>query len=82
LERSGETIVLRRSKTFIFILLGLLVVRLLLHDVVEQSITIPQTGGLFFILAFGMILVWRIAMLRAYIKLKREIDLQDTGLSN
>ncbi|GGD93221.1 CcdC family protein [Paenibacillus nasutitermitis] len=71
LERSGETIVLRRSKAFIFILLGLLIVRLLLHDVVESAITIPQTGGLFFILAFGMILVWRIAMLRAYIRLSR-----------
>ncbi|QYR23873.1 cytochrome c biogenesis protein CcdC [Paenibacillus sp. sptzw28] len=72
LELVGETVVLKRSKTFIFILLGLLIVRLLLHDVVEQSITIPQTGGLFFILAFGMIAVWRIAMLRSYTKLIQE----------
>jgi len=79
LERSGETIVLRRSKTFIFILLGLLIVRLLLHDVVERTVTIPQTGGLFFILAFGMILVWRIAMLRAYIRLRREIGPDAAG---
>ena len=72
LERAGETIVLKRSKLFILILLVLLLVRLLLHDVVEQKITIPQTGGLFFILAFGMIAVWRVAMMRAYRKLERE----------
>ncbi|BBH23743.1 protein CcdC [Paenibacillus baekrokdamisoli] len=71
LERIGDTIVLKRSKMFIFILLALLLARLLLHDVVEQSVTIPQTGGLFFILAFGMIVVWRVAMLRAYKKLER-----------
>ncbi len=72
LERAGETIVLKRSKLFILILLVLLLVRLLLHDVVEQKITIPQTGGLFFILAFGMIAVWRVAMMRAYRILERE----------
>jgi membrane protein CcdC involved in cytochrome C biogenesis len=71
LERVGEEIVLKRSKTFVFIILGLLVVRLLLHEEIERYITIPQTGALFFILAFGMILVWRIAMLRAYLKLRR-----------
>lgn len=71
LERIGDDIVLKRSKMFIFILLGLLIVRLLVHDLVEQHITIPQTGGLFFILAFGMIVVWRVAMLQAFIKLKK-----------
>jgi membrane protein CcdC involved in cytochrome C biogenesis len=72
LERVGEEIVLKRSKTFVFIILGLLLVRLLLHEEIEQLITIPQTGALFFVLAFGMILVWRIGMLREYLKLKRE----------
>ncbi|MBP3964921.1 CcdC family protein [Paenibacillus lignilyticus] len=71
LERVGETIVLKRSKMFIFILLGLLIVRLLVHNVVEQAVSIPQTGALFFVLAFGMIVVWRIAMLQSYLKLMR-----------
>ncbi|SDX95762.1 CcdC family protein [Paenibacillus sp. CF384] len=71
LERVGETIVLKRSKMFIFILLGLLIVRLLVHNVVEQAVSIPQTGALFFVLAFGMIVVWRIAMLQSYLKLLR-----------
>ncbi|MFC4812833.1 CcdC family protein [Paenibacillus sp. GCM10023250] len=71
LERVGGEIVLKRSKMFIFILLGLLIVRLLAHDAVESKVSIPQTGALFFVLAFGMIAVWRIAMLRAFMKLQR-----------
>ncbi|QHT63572.1 cytochrome c biogenesis protein CcdC [Paenibacillus lycopersici] len=71
LERVGEEIVLKRSKMFIFILLGLLIIRLLVHDAVESKVSIPQTGALFFVLAFGMIVVWRIAMLREFIGLKR-----------
>lgn len=72
LERRGGEIVLKRSKTFIVILLALFIIRLLLHDVLEQYVSIPQTAGLFFILAFGMILVWRLAMLRIFLQLARE----------
>ncbi|MBM7566620.1 CcdC family protein [Paenibacillus sacheonensis] len=72
LERVGDEIVLKRSKMFIFILLGLLVIRLLVHNAVESRVSIPQTGALFFVLAFGMIVVWRIAMLREFMALKRE----------
>ncbi|MHA0857495.1 CcdC family protein [Paenibacillus sp. CMAA1364] len=55
-----------RSKSFIFILLGMLAVRLLLHQIIERYISIPQTGSLFFILAFGMIVHWRVFMLKEY----------------
>ncbi|SFJ24132.1 Membrane protein CcdC involved in cytochrome C biogenesis [Paenibacillus sp. UNC496MF] len=71
LERIGGEIVLKRSKMFVFILLGLLIVRLLVHDAVESKVSIPQTGALFFVLAFGMIVVWRIAMLREFMALQR-----------
>ncbi|MBO7748814.1 cytochrome c biogenesis protein CcdC [Paenibacillus sp. MWE-103] len=71
LERVGGEIVLKRSKMFVFILLGLLIVRLLVHDAVESKVSIPQTGALFFVLAFGMIVVWRIAMLREFMALQR-----------
>ncbi|MNN99378.1 hypothetical protein D3C81_2190050 [compost metagenome] len=47
----------------------MLLVRVLLHDWVERYITVVQSAGIFFILAFGMILVWRIAMLRAFLSL-------------
>ncbi|HEX7057405.1 MAG TPA: cytochrome c biogenesis protein CcdC [Bacilli bacterium] len=62
-------IYVKRSKSFVFILLGLLILRILLHDIIEQYISLEQTGALFFVLAFGMLLPWRIAMLVNYIKL-------------
>ncbi|TNJ65154.1 cytochrome c biogenesis protein CcdC [Paenibacillus hemerocallicola] len=63
--RDGD-IYLVRSKAFVFMIIGLLVVRLLLHDLVERAVSIPQTGALFFLLAFGMIVPWRLAMARRY----------------
>jgi membrane protein CcdC involved in cytochrome C biogenesis len=65
-EVRGGDIYLVRSKAFVFIMVGLLVVRLLLHDLVERAVTIPQTGAIFFLLAFGMIVPWRLAMARRY----------------
>ncbi|MNJ68671.1 hypothetical protein D3C77_649380 [compost metagenome] len=56
----------KRSPQFAFILIGLLAIRLLLHGVVEQYISVLQTGSIFFILAFGMILRWRLFMLRKF----------------
>ena len=64
-EREREIFV-QRSPGFAVILLGLLVVRLVLHEVIEQYVTIPQTGGLFFLLAFGTITRWRLYMLKEY----------------
>jgi len=71
--RDGQ-IYLKRSKAFIAILLVLLVIRLILHDYVEQFVSLPQTGALFFLLAFGMLLPWRIAMLLGYRKIQRSIQ--------
>ncbi|MSR23077.1 MAG: cytochrome c biogenesis protein CcdC [Gemmatimonadetes bacterium] len=66
LERRGETIHMRRSGWFIAILLGLLGVRLALHEYVGQILSVPQTGGAFFVLAFGMIVRWRAEMYLRY----------------
>lgn len=63
--RDGEVFV-TSSKSFMFILVGLLIVRLVLHEVVYQYITVVQTGAVFFILAFGMLLHWRLYMLKHY----------------
>jgi membrane protein CcdC involved in cytochrome C biogenesis len=40
---------------------------------VEEHISIPQTGGVFFILAFGMILPWRVTMYLQYRRLLKQI---------
>ena len=65
-EKVNEEIFATRSRSFAFILLGLLAVRLILHEVIQQYVTIPQTGGLFFLLAFGMIVRWRVYMYKHY----------------
>jgi len=60
---------LKRSKAFLAILLVLLIIRLTLHEYVESYVSIYQTGALFFILAYGMLLPWRVAMYMQYRKL-------------
>ncbi|GAA4855299.1 CcdC family protein [Paenibacillus vulneris] len=67
--RDGE-VYLKRSKVFIFILAGLLVIRILLRQIIEQYVTLPQTGAIFFLLAFGMLLPWRLAMYFQFRKLQ------------
>ncbi|WP_408006107.1 CcdC family protein [Pseudalkalibacillus sp. A8] len=67
-ERRSDAIYLKRSKAFVFILLGLLVLRIVLKLYLGQYISIEETSGLFFILAFGMLAPWRIAM---YFKFKK-----------
>ena len=72
LSRVGDTIVMRRSRAFLWILLGLFAVRLALRTWVERHVTPAQTGALFFILAFGMILRWRVGMLLEFSRMRAE----------
>ncbi|MGG6313761.1 CcdC family protein [Paenibacillus macerans] len=65
-ENIDGEIFAERSRSFVLILIGLLVVRLLLHEAVEQYISVLQTGAVFFLLAYGMIIRWRLFMFRQY----------------
>lgn len=67
METVDDHVYLKRSPAFILVLLALLAIRLLLHSFIEKFVTIPQTGAIFFILAFGMLLPWRVAM---YVRFK------------
>lgn len=67
----GDEIYLKRSKGFVLVLVGLLVLRLALHKYVAAYLSIPQTASCFFVLAFGMLVPWRIAMYSQYRRLKR-----------
>jgi membrane protein CcdC involved in cytochrome C biogenesis len=69
LTREGDSILMRRSKAFLWILLGLVALRLALRAYVEQYVSTRQTAALFFLLAFGMLLPWRVAMLLRYRRL-------------
>ncbi len=62
---------LKRSPAFVVVLLALLIIRIALHTYVESYVSIPQTGALFFILAFGMLAPWRVAMLRRFFTLTK-----------
>ncbi len=66
LERVGDVIYMRRSHGFLVILLGLLALRLLLHNYVGAMMPPKQTAAVFFILAFGMISRWRASMYRQF----------------
>jgi membrane protein CcdC involved in cytochrome C biogenesis len=60
---------MRRSPWFIVIILVLAAVRLALRGYVGEFISPQQTAGLFFILAFGMILRWRSSLFVQYQRL-------------
>ena len=70
LVRSGDVVLMERSRAFLWILLGLVAVRLLLRTWIEHVVSPAQTGGLFFLLAFGTIVRWRAGMLRTYLRLR------------
>jgi membrane protein CcdC involved in cytochrome C biogenesis len=66
LSSDGEHVRLQRSKAFLFILVGLVIVRLAARQWVETKLDTFRTGALFYLLAFGMIVVWRARMYLAY----------------
>lgn len=70
-EIRDEAIYIKRSKAFAFILFGLLIVRLIGKLALSSTIDIGELGGMFWILAFGMIVPWRVAMLFKFNKLKK-----------
>jgi membrane protein CcdC involved in cytochrome C biogenesis len=72
LTRVGELVMLKRSKAFLWILIGLVLIRVALRSYVGQYVDPIQTASLFFVLAFGMVVVWRVRMLIEYRQLVRE----------
>ena len=74
LRREGEHIMLQRSRAFLVILLGLVAVRFAARAYVEQFVSPLQTGAIFFVLAFGMIVSWRTWMYLQYKALRDESD--------
>ncbi|MBU9712267.1 CcdC family protein [Evansella tamaricis] len=73
-EIRDNHIYLKRSKAFPFILIGLLFIRLIVKLVLGIHFEYEVLAGMFFILAFGMILPWRIAMLVKYKRTEKELQ--------
>lgn len=66
LERQGDSIVMRRSGAFFAVVVVLAIIRYAARGYLDTVMSVDQTAGLFFVLAFGMILRWRISMLREF----------------
>jgi|SRR5699024_3230739 len=71
--RDGE-IYLNPSRAFPFILFGLLIIRLVFKLIVGSYISIGETTGMFFMLAFGMIVTWRLFMLYQYVQYRKQLE--------
>lgn len=69
--KDGE-IYLKQSKAFIFILIGLLIIRVVGKIVLSSTIDVGALSGMFWILAFGMIVPWRIAMFIQFKKIQKQ----------
>jgi membrane protein CcdC involved in cytochrome C biogenesis len=66
LVRQGEAIMAQRSKAFLAVIIVLAGIRVAARGYLDHVLTVQQTAGLFFILAFGMILRWRTHMFLQY----------------
>jgi len=57
---------MKRSSAFFAVIIVLAVVRYLARGFFDRFLTLEQTGALFYLLAFGMILRWRAKLYFAY----------------
>lgn len=66
LVKKGDTITIQRSNLFILIMVTLAIIRFIARNYFSTILSTQQTAALFFVLAFGMILRWRVQMLLEY----------------
>lgn len=69
LVRQGDMIMMQRSNVFFAVLLLLAAVRLGARSYFDAILSVEQSAALFFVLAFGIILRWRVEMLFEYRRL-------------
>lgn len=74
LQRTGDVIMMKRSGAFFSVVIALAAIRYLARGYFDSLLSLEQTGGLFFILAFGMILRWRMDMFFKYRALTQQTE--------
>jgi membrane protein CcdC involved in cytochrome C biogenesis len=72
LVRDGDVIMMQRSNIFFVVVIVLAAIRILAHSYIDRFVDVKQTAALFFVLAFGMILRWRVRMFFEYRRLTGE----------
>lgn len=73
-EIKDQDIYLINSKAFVYILFGLLAIRIVAKFILSSSINVGPLGGMFWMLAFCMIVPWRISMYFNYKKLAKKLS--------
>jgi membrane protein CcdC involved in cytochrome C biogenesis len=66
LHLQNGVIMMKRSSAFFAVIIALAVVRYLARGFFDRFLTLEQTGALFYLLAFGMILRWRAKLFFAW----------------
>jgi membrane protein CcdC involved in cytochrome C biogenesis len=74
LIRMGDAIMMERSSAFLVVLFVLAAIRFLARGYFDTILTVQQSAGLFFIVAFGMIVRWRTKLLLDFRKLTAEYE--------
>ena len=69
LTRVGPDVMMQRSNSFFLVIIVLAIVRIAAHSYFDRFLSITQTGAIFFVLAFGMIVHWRAQMYRQYLEI-------------
>jgi membrane protein CcdC involved in cytochrome C biogenesis len=69
LIREGDAIRMKRSSAFLAVLLVLALIRFLARGYLDSLLTPQQSAAIFFVLAFGMIVRWRVSLLMDFRKL-------------
>ncbi|AYY62801.1 DUF1453 family protein [Staphylococcus epidermidis] len=72
-EVKDDSIYMKRSKAFPIILISLLIIRTVIKIFISSEIDPGEIAGMFFLLAFCMIVPWRCAMLYKYKKLQKNL---------
>jgi membrane protein CcdC involved in cytochrome C biogenesis len=57
---------MKRSSAFFAVIIVLAVIRWAARDYFDRVLSLEQTGAIFYLLAFGMILRWRAKLFFAY----------------
>src|ERR1700722_17993277 len=74
LERQGSAVMMKRSSAFLAVILVLAAIRFFARGYFNTILTTQQTAGVFFILAFGMIVIWRAKMLMDFRRLTADFE--------
>ncbi|SFL74637.1 CcdC family protein [Salibacterium qingdaonense] len=77
-EIRDSDIYMVRSKAFVFLLFTLLAARIVFKLLIGDAINVEELAGMFFILAYGMIIPWRIFMLVQFKKVEKKKRLQSS----